>query len=160
MSKRKAPTSPPDKGNGYTVGYCKPPTHSQFRPGQTGNPAGRRKGVHNLMTDVRRTLRVPVSVREGGRSRKISTQEGALMMLREKALKGDQRALDRVIELACRFNNEPAAESAQALSIDDQAILAAYTAELTAATPSSLPIQTRRRERVKMRRRQPDEEIE
>ena len=30
------------------------------------------------------------------------------MVLREKALKGDARALDRLIELACRFNNEPA----------------------------------------------------
>jgi hypothetical protein len=125
--------------NGYTVGYGNPPTHSRFRPGQSGNPAGRRKGVRNLMTDVKRTLRVAVNVREGGRSRKISTQEGALMVLREKALKGDARALDRLIELASRFNNEPAAESAQAQSSDDQAILAAYRAEVAAAETTSKP---------------------
>jgi pimeloyl-ACP methyl ester carboxylesterase len=122
----------------YTVGYGRPPTHSQFRSGQSGNPAGRRKGVRNLMTDVQRTLRVPVKVKENGRTRKISTQEGALMRLREKALQGDARSLDRLLELAQRFNND-AGEigSATALSVDDQAILAAYTAEVTAAAMTS-----------------------
>jgi uncharacterized protein DUF5681 len=90
--------------------------------------------VRNLSTDVKRTLKVPVRVKEGGRTRAISTQEGALMMLREKALKGDARALDRLLELAQRFNND-AGEigTTQVLSADDQAILAAYAAEVAAA---------------------------
>jgi hypothetical protein len=81
--------------NGYTVGYGKPPQHTQFRPGQSGNPAGRAKGVRNLKTDVQRTLMMPIKVNEAGRARKISTQEGALLLLREKALKGEARALER-----------------------------------------------------------------
>jgi hypothetical protein len=85
------------------------------------------------MTDVKRTLRVPVKVKENGRARKISTQEGALMLLREKALQGDARALDRLLELARLFNND-AGESgpAPALSSDDRAILDAYAAEIAA----------------------------
>jgi hypothetical protein len=81
-------------------------------------------------------------VKEGGRTRTRSTQEGVLMVLREKALRGDARAIERVFELAERFNND-AAEigSAQALAADDQAILSAYEAEivagLTPATPKS-----------------------
>src|SRR5256714_12809089 len=106
MSKDKETASPGGDSDGYAVGYGKPPTHTQFRAGRSGNPAGRRKGVRNLATDVRRTLRVPVKVKEGGRTRKISTQEGALMRLREKALQGDPRALDRLLELASRFNND------------------------------------------------------
>ena len=90
-------------GYGYEIGYRKPPKHSRFRPGQSGNPAERRKGVRNLMTEVKRTLRVPVKVKESGRARKISTQEGALMLVREKALQGDARALDRLLELARLF---------------------------------------------------------
>ncbi len=39
------------------------------------------------MTDVKRTLKVPLKVKEGGHSRRMSTQEGALMLLREKALR-------------------------------------------------------------------------
>ena len=65
------------------------------------------------------------------------------MVLREKALRGDARALDRFVELAVRFNNDAAeVGSAQALAADDQAILSAYVAEIvaaamTAATPKS-----------------------
>ena len=128
------PASTGSDSNGYEVGYGKPPQHSRFRPGQSGNPAGRRKGVRNLATDVKRTLTVPVKVKENGRSRKISTQEGVLMRLREKALQGDARALDRVVELAQRFNNDAGEIGlAQPLCADDRAILAAYEAEITAA---------------------------
>jgi hypothetical protein len=136
---------------GYAVGYGKPPLHTRFQPGRSGNPDGRPRGVRNLQTDVRRMLRVPVKINEGGRSRRVSTQEGTLLRLREKALKGDARALDRLLDLAARFNNEPDATEAQALSTDDQVILAAYRAEFTAAETTST------RERVSLRHR-PEEE--
>jgi hypothetical protein len=152
MSKRNDAASIGGDSTSYTVGYRKPPTHSRFRPGQSGNPAGRRKGVRNLMTDVQRTLRVPISVKEGGRSRKISTQEGALLVLREKALKGDARALDRLIELARQFNNEPG-EAIVTLSADDQAILTAYKAEVAADAMTSTPAEFPTRERrIKVRK--------
>jgi len=107
QSDNQPPDTPAERpGDGYEIGYGKPPKHSRFLAGQSGNPAGRRKGVRNLMTDVKRTLQVPVKVKESGRARKISTQEGALMLLREKALKGDARALDRLLELARLFNND------------------------------------------------------
>jgi len=132
MSKRKDPASTGSDSNDYEVGYGKPPQHTQFRAGQSGNPAGRRKGVRNLATDVKRILKVPVKVKENGRSRKISTQEGALMVLREKALKGDARSLDRLLEYATRFNND-AGEIGLSPCPEDQAILAAYVAEAAAA---------------------------
>ena len=139
MVKRRAHT-PINGDRGYTVGYRKPPIHSRFQPGQSGNPAGRRNGIRNLTTDVKRTLMTPVRVKEAGRMRKRSTQEGALMVLREKALQGDGRALDRLLELALRFNNDATeAGPAQALSADDQALLAAYVAESTAAATTPPP---------------------
>jgi hypothetical protein len=126
-------------GKDYMVGYKKPPQHSRFRAGQSGNPGGRKKGVRNLATDVKRTLKVPVKVHEGGRSRKVSTQAGMLMVLREKALKGDARALDRLLELGMRFNNEPVCEVAHPLSTDDQAILEAYRKEIAASFATRNP---------------------
>jgi Family of unknown function (DUF5681) len=146
-------------GKPYRVGYKKPPKDGQFRPGQSGNSAGRPKDVRNLATDVRRALKVPVKLKEEGRSRKISTQAGMLMVLREKALKGDARALDRFVELANRFNNEPTVEVAQTVSADDREILAAYAAEIAASTTSTAQRTSRANgasscegERVKLRR--------
>ena len=70
------------------------------------------------------------------------TQAGALMVLREKALKGDARSLARLLELASRFNNEPAETELQALSTDDQAILAAFMAEIASASKTSTAAST------------------
>ena len=84
MSERKEAVSTRADSNGYEVGYRKPPQHTQFRPGESGNPAGRRKGVRNLATDVKRILKVPVKVKENGRSRKISTQDGAGAALQQR----------------------------------------------------------------------------
>lgn len=69
-------------------------------------------------------------------ARTRSTQEAALMVLREQALKGNTRALDRLLELALRFNNDEG-ELAQQLPGADQAILAAYVAQFAAAAKSS-----------------------
>jgi Family of unknown function (DUF5681) len=136
MSRRKTTASTGNGKKGYQVGYGKPPTHTQYRPGQSGYPAGRRKGMRNLKTDVKRTLAMPVKVKEGGRTRTRSTQEAALMVLRERALKGNTRALDRFLELALRFNNDEAG-LAQQLPGADQAILAAYVAQFAAAAMTS-----------------------
>jgi len=74
MQSDDRPGDTPDDsgGDGNEVGYRRPPKHARFRAGQSGNPGGRCRGVRNLMTDVKRTLRVPVKVKESGRSRKIS----------------------------------------------------------------------------------------
>jgi hypothetical protein len=149
--RRSAPSG--GRSNGYAVGYRKPPLHTRFRPGQSGNPAGRPKAVRNLSTDVRRTLKTPVKLTEGRRPRKISTQEGALLVLREKALKGDARALDRLLELASRYNNDAGDTITQQLSADDQAILAAYVAEFAPAAVTSTPAELARRPRVELRRK-------
>ena len=123
----------------YEVGYGRPPLHSRFVPGQSGNPKGRRKGTRNLKSDVMRALAVPVRIRVGERMRTRSTQEALLMVLREKALRGNERALDRLLQLAGSHNNdELEAAAAQPLGEDDQAILAAYVAEST-ARPSNAP---------------------
>jgi hypothetical protein len=136
MVKRRI--SPASGDSDYTVGYGRPPVHSRFQSGQSGNPAGRRKGVRNLMTDVKRTLLKPVTLKEGGRTQKRTTQESLLLVLREKALRGDARALDCLLDLAQRFNNDSAdAAAAQPLSADDQAILDAFAAESAAATKTA-----------------------
>jgi hypothetical protein len=116
----------------FKVGYKSPPQHSRFQPGSSGNPGGKQKAVRNLGSDVKRTLEVPVRLNEQGKARRVSTQEAALLRLREMALKGDARSLDRLLALAQIFNNGAAIESLgdKTVAAEDQAILDAYAAEV------------------------------
>lgn len=113
--------------NDYEVGYGKPPKHSRFKKGQSGNPKGRPKGSRNFATDVKQTLNHPVRLSEDGRPRTISTQQAALYRLREKALNGDVRALDRLLALAQTHNGEDLSTAATGLGDVDAEIVRRFT---------------------------------
>lgn len=77
----------------YEVGYGKPPAHSRFRKGRSGNPKGRPKGAKGFLASVQRELERKITVREGNRTIRISKGEAAAMRAVEMALKGDKAAL-------------------------------------------------------------------
>ena len=110
--------------------YGKPPRHSQFKKGKSGNPKGRPKGSRNFATDLKETLEKPVRVTDHGKSKTVSTQHAALLRLREKALSGDARALDLLIDLARHYNDEEMAEAATRLDPTDAEILEAHDAKV------------------------------
>jgi hypothetical protein len=112
------------------VGFRKPPKRTQFKPGQSGNPKGRPRAVRNFSTDVLSTLQSPIKVNKGGHACNISTQQATLLVLRDKALKGDLKAANHLIDLATRFNTGQQAAATRELDGDDHAILAAYAREL------------------------------
>ena len=118
-------------GSDRDVGYGKPPRNSQFKRGQSGNPKGRPKGSRNFSTDLKATLEEPIRVTNHGKSQTVSTQQAALMRLREKALGGDVRALDSLIGLARLYNDDDEmAEAATRLSATDAEILEAHDAKV------------------------------
>ncbi len=55
----------------YEVGRGKPPRSSQFKPGQSGNPGGRKKGSRNFRTIVLEVLDSEIELTEGGRTRRV-----------------------------------------------------------------------------------------
>jgi Family of unknown function (DUF5681) len=126
-----AASGPPD----YAVGYGRPPTHTRFRKGRSGNPAGRPKGGRGLAALLAAELRKPVAVREAGRLRRISKLEALVAGLVNKALQGDGRARAELVELVQREEAErrradAAAPGARAeeepLAASDQAIIEAF----------------------------------
>jgi Family of unknown function (DUF5681) len=84
----------------YHVGYCRPPLHSRFKPGQSGNPKGRPKQSRNLWTIVKQVLSEDMQIREGGRLRRMSAMEALVRTLRARAFKGDPKAIASLIALA------------------------------------------------------------
>jgi len=87
----------------YTVGYGKPPKHSQFKKGQSGNPRGRPKGVKNLTTDLKEELSERMILREGNKEKRVSKQRALVKSLTAKAIKGDTRAANALIDLMLRL---------------------------------------------------------
>jgi Family of unknown function (DUF5681) len=76
----------------HEVGYGKPPGHTQFVKGQSGNPKGRPKGSQNLSTILDKVGRERVRVTENGRVRYISKREATILQLVNKAVAGDLNA--------------------------------------------------------------------
>ena len=90
-----------DRGN-YTVGYCRPPLHARFKPGQSGNPSGRSKDCKNLKTLLREILNEQIALQDGAQSRKVSKAEAIMRRLIIGALKGDTRDLPALFRIAER----------------------------------------------------------
>ncbi len=131
-SERDPPAQPAD----YEVGYRKPPKHSRFKKGRSGNPRGRRKGNRNLKTDLTEELQERILLKEGGKPKQVSKQRAMLKSLMAKALHGDARAATLLVNLVARLVDQSEQDDPSTpLAADDAAILAAFEARIRNTTP-------------------------
>lgn len=96
------------RGRSYEVGYGKPPVHTRFKKGQSGNPKGRPKGRRNRSVSVTENLlhRIiqaeasrEVTIAKGGRQLSVSMVEAIVARLANDAASGDPRARKLFMEL-------------------------------------------------------------
>lgn len=84
---------PSKKDNGQS-GYGNPPTHTRFKPGQSGNPRGRRKrtddDIENLFIDE---LLKPVRVLINGKHKTVPAWKLIASKLIKQAIQGDHKAV-------------------------------------------------------------------
>lgn len=87
----------PDDEHDYKVGPGKPPLHTRFRKGQSGNPGGRsKKTLAALLADA---LNEPVSVTINGKRRKITKREAVIHQLVNKSTSADWRATQMLFNM-------------------------------------------------------------
>ena len=128
-------------GKNYDVGYRRPPRHSQFRKGGSGNPNGRPRNTKNLKTDLTEELQEKILVRESDRPVKISKQRAILKTLMAKTLKGDAPAANTLMNLILRLLDFDMAQDDmdQPLSSEDTEILAVLEARLLRKSKAADP---------------------
>ena len=115
---------PDNRDSDYQVGYGKPPQHTRFKKGESGNPTGRPKGSKNLTTLLEKELKQRVVVTENGRRRSITKQEAMVKHLVNKAVSGDrplmQLLLDEIRLLEARVAESPSGAN---LNEDDREVM-------------------------------------
>jgi Family of unknown function (DUF5681) len=104
---RNRPPSRPDAKN-YEVGKGRPPKHTRWRPGQSGNPKGRPKGTKGFVKILNEELEQTYQIEEGGKLRKITKRRLIAKQLINRAMKGDTRAMAYVMGVEPEF--EPQVE--------------------------------------------------
>ena len=116
-----------DDTDDYEVGYGKPPAHTRFKPGLSGNPKGRPKGTRNLKSDLAEELAERLVITEAGKRQTISKQRAMIKSLMAKAVSGDVRSANTLLDLCNRLLSEREHESEkQSLPDEDRAILDLY----------------------------------
>lgn len=114
----------------YAVGRGRPPQHSRFEKGQSGNPAGRPRGARSLQTVMLDELRSQVTAKEDGRSVRVSKGQLLMKSLIAKAVAGDMKAASLVLELMLKLDHgapaAPAGDGGRALEPADAEILKAF----------------------------------
>jgi hypothetical protein len=88
----------------YTIGKGKPPQHTRFKKGQSGNPMGRRKESKSLATLLWKALNERVTVTENGKRRTITKVQAMFKQLANKAASGDLRVAKQVFLLAATMD--------------------------------------------------------
>ena len=120
MSRKSLDLNPAD----YCVGFGKPPAHTQFQKGQSGNPQGRPKGRRNVATVLQAALDERVTVTENGQRKSLTKLEATMKQVVNRAASGDCAATKILLQLFPFLDNALKDNTQQAVSAEaDQQML-------------------------------------
>jgi hypothetical protein len=123
----------------YEVGYKKPPRHTRFQPGQSGNPKGRPKRSRNLDIMFEEELNAPVKIREDGRPRTVSKKRVFVTQTVHRAIQGDARAAAFVIKMIDKIDCRRAYRTETSLSNENLETLLELREIFNSAEPKITP---------------------
>jgi|HubBroStandDraft_4_1064222.scaffolds.fasta_scaffold186668_2 hypothetical protein len=87
----------------YAIGYGKPPVHSRFRKGRSGNPGGRPRGKR-LATLLREALSETAMIEIDGRPRRVSKGQATVALLIDRAAEADPRWMKLLLDLVQKLD--------------------------------------------------------
>ena len=74
------------------VGYKRPPKSTQFQPGRSGNPSGKRKGLRSIASELRDILSEEITITSENKINRVTKQRALASALVTAAIEGDLRA--------------------------------------------------------------------
>jgi Family of unknown function (DUF5681) len=102
------------------VGYRRPPKHTRFKPGQSGNPSGRpghkastKASGQSVGALLSKILKEKLKLREGERLLTVSKIDAALRSIVAKAIKGDPKSFHLIEQLIAAYVSERGELAAQ-----------------------------------------------
>jgi hypothetical protein len=91
----------------YKVGKGRPPKHTRFRKGQSGNPSGRKK-LPDVAQAAARVLEQMITVTQDGVRKKMPAIDAVLIKQLAKAMDGEFRAAEFLIKIVANDNTRRA----------------------------------------------------
>ena len=109
----------------YETGYMKPPRATRFKPGQSGNSAGRPRGSKNTYKLLDDILNQKVQITQDGKPVHINKKTAILLQAVNKAAKGDTKSFQTLFPymLAVDAKNEQMDAVKQNISINGQELI-------------------------------------
>jgi Family of unknown function (DUF5681) len=102
------------------VGPGKPPRHTRFKPGQSGNPNGRPKGSKNFATILQQQLTKKITITVDGKPRRVTVQEVIARRLATDSMKGTTKAMELLIKLTSVKSDEAGKDAARETELPDK----------------------------------------
>ena len=87
------------KTRDYEIGYGKPPEHTRFKKGESGNNKGRKKASPQAADVLLNTIHRMISVSENGSRRSMTKLEAAFTQIVNKAVAGNPRSMQILAQL-------------------------------------------------------------
>src|SRR2546423_5905109 len=116
-----------DSASDYQVGRGRPPLHTRFKKGQSGNPGGRStKSLPALLADA---LSETVVITIDGRRRKLTKREAIVTQMVDKSARADLRATKMLIDMMKEVEKR-AGVAAPPLAEADQEVVQTLMARL------------------------------
>jgi hypothetical protein len=102
-SNQKQPEAP--SLDSYEVGYGKPPKHSQFQKGKSGNPKGRPKGSKSASTLAKEMFLKLVTVKVDGKPTKMPVIAALIARMLSAAMNGDLKATKLALDMYAKYGD-------------------------------------------------------
>jgi hypothetical protein len=117
----------------YEVGRNRPPRHTQFRKGASGNKKGRPKRSRNLKTDLAEELASGIAIQEDGKRRIVPKQRAMIKRAVAQAIQGDTKAMSSLVSMMMKLMGEDVkTEPNSTLSEPQKLVLDSYRERLKA----------------------------